>query len=230
MSPVAIACCASATVEPTRRTRRNDGGVDVERAPTPAPTRRRRSPRALASAALSRTVATRPVERAIRGFAGDGLDRRLGGRRRVILTLRAIAKKPRVLREGFGASALFIPSAASSPGKIEHALRDSSISNCASRPGRSAAEAKARFGSHARAVRSRSARERLPEPIEASMANAYGLRHRRRARAIRQCSSSRRGKKRWRTSSCAARRAFTAQNLLERRSARFIESDCGVRG
>jgi stage III sporulation protein SpoIIIAA len=117
----------NATVEPEVRTRRIDGGVDVERAPLPAPAAtaphaRERSrvvrifPYALRRDRVERAIRALQVPAAVADSAADA---------DVVLTLRAIAKKqPRRLREGFGAAARIHTVASSSPGKIEHALRE----------------------------------------------------------------------------------------------------------
>jgi stage III sporulation protein SpoIIIAA len=116
----------NASVEPEIRVRRGDGGVDVERAPSP--------PADAAPAALppSRALRVFPyalrrdrVERAIRTLQVPAVVTDEPSQADVVLTLRAIAKKqPRRLREGFGPKARIHTVASSSPGKIEHALRE----------------------------------------------------------------------------------------------------------
>jgi stage III sporulation protein SpoIIIAA len=120
----------NATDEPEIRVRRSDGGVDVERPPTPHPPAPEEQP--ARAAARQRPVRIFPyalrrdrVERAVRALQIPATITDTPGAADVILTLRAIAKKqPRRLREGFGPNARVHTVASSSPGKIEQALRE----------------------------------------------------------------------------------------------------------
>ena len=116
----------NAAVEPEVRTRRVDGGVDVEHAPQPvdepAP---RSSQRARTLRIFPYALRRDRVERAVRALQVPATIAETAGDADIILTLRAIAKKhPRRLREGVGGSARIHAVASSSPGKIEQALRE----------------------------------------------------------------------------------------------------------
>ncbi|MGH7785636.1 MAG: R3H domain-containing nucleic acid-binding protein [Candidatus Binatia bacterium] len=120
----------NAAVEPEMRTRRADGGVDVEhREPAPElPVPAARGPREQRGQTLRifpYAVRRDRVERAIRAMQLPAAIVESPGNADVVLTLRAIAKKqPRRLRDGIGPNLRVHTVASSSPAKIEHALRE----------------------------------------------------------------------------------------------------------